>query len=138
MRLYANSGVRNVRFELIKNSLAKLGKKVSIAYKIVSYLPFSYQILRLIFIPKFYELIFPSPAWVSEVLENSNEKIVVYFHSCFFYKVCTDYDVQELTPCICNLDNVMFLGFSRIAEFKRTKIIGKGDVVCNNQLIRKK
>ena len=124
--------------KIIKNSLVNIAKKITMPYRIMSYLPFSYQILRLEFNPKFYELIFPSPAWISKVIENSSDKIVVYFNSCFFYKVFTHYGAPELTPSLCNMDNIMFSGLSKIVEFKRTKILGNGDEVCNFQLIRKK
>ncbi len=81
---------------------------------------------------------FPSEGWDIEWVEVSKKEVAFNMHACFYYDVLKEYDVPELTPVFCGLDDLIYDNISPHLRWQRTGTLGRGDALCDFRFINPK
>jgi hypothetical protein len=98
-------------------------------------LPFYYGILRLLIKPMM-RLNFPEEGWKIEWKEHNQDLIAFNITSCFYQEILREYDVLELTPLYCWMDDLVYEEASPYLKWDRTKTLGREDDCCDFRFIR--
>ena len=103
--------------------------------EILGRLPFYYGMLRLLIKP-ILRSNFPEKGWKIEWKEHNQDRTAFDMKSCFYLDVLTEYEVPELTPMYCLMDDLVYDRASPYIKWDRTKTLGRGDDCCDFQFIR--
>ncbi len=81
---------------------------------------------------------FPPEGWDIEWVEVSKKEVAFNMHACFYFDVLKEYDVPELTPVFCGLDDLIYDNISPHLRWQRTGTLGRGDTLCDFRFINPK
>ncbi len=120
--------------EKVANEIFVVGRK---RMAVLGRFPFFYWLIQKM-VGGVMEKAFPSEGWDIEWLEVSKKQVAFNMHACFYLDVLTAYDVPELTPVFCNLDDFIYENVSPYLRWQRKGTLGRGDTHCDFRFINPK
>ena len=120
--------------EKVAQEMYGIGRK-RIAF--LGHFPFFYWLIEKI-TPTMMKKTFPVEGWDIEWVEVSKKQVAFNMHGCFYHKVLTEYNVPELTPVFCGLDDLIYDNVSPFLRWERNGTLGRGNNHCDFRFINAK
>ncbi|MBI9044284.1 MAG: L-2-amino-thiazoline-4-carboxylic acid hydrolase [Anaerolineaceae bacterium] len=93
-------------------------------------LPFIFELFKKL-TPVVMKNSFPPEGWKSSFIDEGENTLAFDMHSCFYLDILKAYEVPELTPVYCRMDEVIYDDFSPYVSFYRTHTLAIGGDCCN-------
>ena len=135
-RVLARSGDKNAAFAAVRDAALRSARPSAEMFQALGRLPFGFPLLRFI-TPLATKNGFGESGWEMRWVENTRDAIAFTAHSCFYDRVLKRYELPELTPVFCEVDDVIYGDIPHIL-WGRTKTIGRGDAVCDFRFVNER
>jgi len=99
--------------------------------------PFFFDMLRILIKPMM-QMQYPSERWHTAYPDLGPDVVALDCHGCYYLDTLSVYDLADLTPHFCRLDDYLYEGVTPFVRFERTQTIGRGGELCDFRYYRVK